>query len=205
MNLNCTHLPSFVASITAATQVMALVELHSAPPGRYKSDVYLLPKKMGKSTGPSGPTDSARQTSTWPVCTCPASTPISRCSPPSRRSTWASPRPDLSNQTTTATSAALIDYTHWHYTYSPATAPLFPSLRHPALALALCTHRASQPVSSDTPTPLPLLILASLCRNPLCLSIFRNRSLPRRYSQFLNIRRFLPQSLSPTWPMSKFY
>ncbi len=28
---------------------MALIELYSAPEGRYKQDVYLLPKKMGKS------------------------------------------------------------------------------------------------------------------------------------------------------------
>lgn len=34
-------------SITAATQALALIELFNAPPGRYKSDVYLLPKKMG--------------------------------------------------------------------------------------------------------------------------------------------------------------
>ena len=29
-------------------QALALIELFNAPPGRYKSDVYLLPKKMGK-------------------------------------------------------------------------------------------------------------------------------------------------------------
>lgn len=46
-NLNCSHIPSFVSSITTTTQVMALIELFKAPPGRYKSDVYLLPKKMG--------------------------------------------------------------------------------------------------------------------------------------------------------------
>ena len=40
-------MPSFVASITCTTQVMALIELYKAPAGRYKSDVYLLPKKMG--------------------------------------------------------------------------------------------------------------------------------------------------------------
>lgn len=27
---------------------MALIELYNAPDGRYKQDVYLLPKKMGK-------------------------------------------------------------------------------------------------------------------------------------------------------------
>ena len=29
-------------------QAIALIELFKAPPGRYKHDVYLLPKKMGK-------------------------------------------------------------------------------------------------------------------------------------------------------------
>ncbi|PSN47847.1 Adenosylhomocysteinase 3 [Blattella germanica] len=73
VNLSCSSLPSFVVSITAATQVsaqgitrfggdimpwrwmphawqnskaLALIELFNAPHGRYKSDVYLLPKKM---------------------------------------------------------------------------------------------------------------------------------------------------------------
>ncbi|UXI22424.1 phosphoinositide 3-kinase regulatory subunit 4 [Sarcoptes scabiei] len=45
-NISCSHMPSFVASITATTQIMALIELYKAPVGRYKSDVYLLPKKM---------------------------------------------------------------------------------------------------------------------------------------------------------------
>lgn len=48
VNLSCSSLPSFVVSITSATQALALIELFNAPPGRYKSDVYLLPKKMGK-------------------------------------------------------------------------------------------------------------------------------------------------------------
>jgi len=47
VNLSCSSIPSFVVSITAATQALALIELFNAPPGRYKSDVYLLPKKMG--------------------------------------------------------------------------------------------------------------------------------------------------------------
>nr|XP_018899148.1 PREDICTED: adenosylhomocysteinase 2-like isoform X3 [Bemisia tabaci]XP_018899150.1 PREDICTED: adenosylhomocysteinase 2-like isoform X5 [Bemisia tabaci] len=46
VNLSCSSLPSFVVSITAATQALALIELFNAPQGRYKSDVYLLPKKM---------------------------------------------------------------------------------------------------------------------------------------------------------------
>nr|XP_031844735.1 adenosylhomocysteinase-like 1 [Nomia melanderi] len=46
VNLSCSSIPSFVVSITAATQALALIELFNAPPGRYKSDVYLLPKKM---------------------------------------------------------------------------------------------------------------------------------------------------------------
>jgi adenosylhomocysteinase len=47
VNLSCSSIPSFVVSITAATQALALIELFNAPLGRYKSDVYLLPKKMG--------------------------------------------------------------------------------------------------------------------------------------------------------------
>lgn len=50
VNLSCSSIPSFVVSITAATQALALIELFNAPPGRYKSDVYLLPKKMGRYT-----------------------------------------------------------------------------------------------------------------------------------------------------------
>ncbi|XP_035216058.1 S-adenosylhomocysteine hydrolase-like protein 1 isoform X4 [Stegodyphus dumicola] len=45
-NLSCSTIPSFVVSITASTQALALIELFSAPAGRYKGDVYLLPKKM---------------------------------------------------------------------------------------------------------------------------------------------------------------
>lgn len=38
-------------------QALALIELYNAPEGRYKQDVYLLPKKMGEfpSWPPSGP------------------------------------------------------------------------------------------------------------------------------------------------------
>lgn len=46
MNLCCSSVPSFVVSITASTQALALIELYNAPPNRYKNDVYLLPKKM---------------------------------------------------------------------------------------------------------------------------------------------------------------
>jgi len=46
MNLCCSSVPSFVVSITASTQALALIELFNAPPGRYRPDVYLLPKKM---------------------------------------------------------------------------------------------------------------------------------------------------------------
>lgn len=49
INLSCSSVPSFVVSITAATQALALIELYNAPQGRYKQDVYLLPKKMGMS------------------------------------------------------------------------------------------------------------------------------------------------------------
>ncbi|KAI5634699.1 s-adenosyl-L-homocysteine hydrolase, NAD binding domain-containing protein [Phthorimaea operculella] len=45
-NLCCSSLPSFVVSVTAATQALALIELYNAPNHRYKADVYLLPKKM---------------------------------------------------------------------------------------------------------------------------------------------------------------
>ncbi|KAG7521803.1 S-adenosylhomocysteine hydrolase 1 isoform X1 [Solea senegalensis] len=46
LNLSCSTVPSCVLSITATTQALALIELHNAPQGRYKQDVYLLPKKM---------------------------------------------------------------------------------------------------------------------------------------------------------------
>ncbi|KAK2842124.1 hypothetical protein Q5P01_012324 [Channa striata] len=46
LNLSCSTVPSFVLSITATTQVLALIELYSAPEGRYKKGLYLLPKKM---------------------------------------------------------------------------------------------------------------------------------------------------------------
>ena len=37
-----------LASICLLFQALALIELYNAPEGRYKQDVYLLPKKMGK-------------------------------------------------------------------------------------------------------------------------------------------------------------
>lgn len=46
VNMSCSSLPSFVVSVTSVTQALALIELYNAPVGRYKSDVYLLPKKM---------------------------------------------------------------------------------------------------------------------------------------------------------------
>ncbi|OON20425.1 adenosylhomocysteinase, partial [Opisthorchis viverrini] len=45
-NLSCSTVPSIVISVSASTQALALIELYNAPPGRYKNDVYLLPKKM---------------------------------------------------------------------------------------------------------------------------------------------------------------
>ncbi|EDV25355.1 uncharacterized protein TRIADDRAFT_24527 [Trichoplax adhaerens] len=45
-NLTCSNVPSFVVSITACTQMLALIELFKAQPNKYKGDVYLLPKKM---------------------------------------------------------------------------------------------------------------------------------------------------------------
>ncbi|OAD52015.1 Putative adenosylhomocysteinase 3 [Eufriesea mexicana] len=38
VNLSCSSIPSFVVSITAATQALALIELFNAPPGRYKNE-----------------------------------------------------------------------------------------------------------------------------------------------------------------------
>lgn len=46
VNLSCSSVPSFVVSITTCTQALALIELFNAPTGRYKSDVYLMPKLM---------------------------------------------------------------------------------------------------------------------------------------------------------------
>jgi len=46
VNLSCSSVPSFVVSITAATMALALIELFNAPSGRYKADVYLMPKLM---------------------------------------------------------------------------------------------------------------------------------------------------------------
>ena len=34
--------------IKSHIQALALIEMFNAPEGRYKQDVYLLPKKMGK-------------------------------------------------------------------------------------------------------------------------------------------------------------
>ncbi|KAA0193528.1 Adenosylhomocysteinase, partial [Fasciolopsis buskii] len=45
-NLSCSTVPSIVVSVSASTQALALIELYNAPSGRYKNDVYLLPKKM---------------------------------------------------------------------------------------------------------------------------------------------------------------
>ncbi|KOB72810.1 putative adenosylhomocysteinase, partial [Operophtera brumata] len=36
-NLCCSSLPSFVVSVTAATQALALIELYNAPQHRYKA------------------------------------------------------------------------------------------------------------------------------------------------------------------------
>jgi hypothetical protein len=42
VSINILHL-----DIVLSSQALALIELFNAPHGRYKSDVYLLPKKMG--------------------------------------------------------------------------------------------------------------------------------------------------------------
>jgi adenosylhomocysteinase len=46
VNWSCSSLPPLVLSISLSTQALALVELYNAPLGRYKGDVYLLPKTM---------------------------------------------------------------------------------------------------------------------------------------------------------------
>nr|XP_032822320.1 S-adenosylhomocysteine hydrolase-like protein 1 [Petromyzon marinus] len=46
LNLSCASVPTCVLSVTATTQALALIELYNAPEGRYKHDVYLLPKKL---------------------------------------------------------------------------------------------------------------------------------------------------------------
>ena len=46
LNMSVTSIPSFIVSINACTQILALVEMFNAPKGRYKSEVYLLPKKI---------------------------------------------------------------------------------------------------------------------------------------------------------------
>lgn len=58
---------------SVCTQALALLELYSAPEGRYKHDVYLLPKKMGKSLDPTSqvttaPLGSASETHITSVC-----------------------------------------------------------------------------------------------------------------------------------------
>lgn len=52
VNMSCSSVSSFVVSVTSCTQTLALIELFNAPPGRYKADVYLLPKKMGNFFSP---------------------------------------------------------------------------------------------------------------------------------------------------------
>lgn len=42
------HPLSYILLIHFPFQALALIELYNAPEGRYKQDVYLLPKKMGE-------------------------------------------------------------------------------------------------------------------------------------------------------------
>lgn len=49
-SLNYVHAVSTVLLTYACVQALALIELYNAPEGRYKQDVYLLPKKMGEDT-----------------------------------------------------------------------------------------------------------------------------------------------------------
>lgn len=41
-----------LTSCVFSVQALALIELYNAPEGRYKQDVYLLPKKMGNDEPP---------------------------------------------------------------------------------------------------------------------------------------------------------
>lgn len=41
-------IPMIVYGASFLLQALALIELYNAPEGRYKQDVYLLPKKMGE-------------------------------------------------------------------------------------------------------------------------------------------------------------
>lgn len=45
---SCCPACGFTAVLCSALQALALIELFNAPVGRYKQDVYLLPKKMGE-------------------------------------------------------------------------------------------------------------------------------------------------------------
>ncbi|XP_017545837.1 adenosylhomocysteinase like 2a isoform X1 [Pygocentrus nattereri] len=46
LNLSCSTVPVYVLSITATTQVLALIELFNAPERGYKQDIYVFPRKM---------------------------------------------------------------------------------------------------------------------------------------------------------------
>ena len=46
VNLSVACIPSTVISINSCTQILALIDLFTAPKGRYKNDVYLLPRKL---------------------------------------------------------------------------------------------------------------------------------------------------------------
>ena len=45
---NWMYNPSSFVPVNIQIQALALIEMFNAPEGRYKQDVYLLPKKMGK-------------------------------------------------------------------------------------------------------------------------------------------------------------
>ncbi|XP_046706479.1 adenosylhomocysteinase like 2a isoform X2 [Silurus meridionalis] len=46
LNLSCAAVPVSVLSITETTQILALIELFSAPEGHYRPDIYSFPRKM---------------------------------------------------------------------------------------------------------------------------------------------------------------
>ena len=49
MYVMCMYVCMYVCVISLV-QALALIELHKAPKGLYRNEVYLLPKKMGKGS-----------------------------------------------------------------------------------------------------------------------------------------------------------
>ena len=95
-------LPSLTSCLSIA-QTLALIELFNAPSGRYKADVYLLPKKMGTCLvfaplfQPFVTFISMLQMNTWLVYICPLLMPIWPSWRKNRPSIWDSTRLAHSN------------------------------------------------------------------------------------------------------------